>query len=307
MGNKMASLAASFSGFAGNLVPLTTIENLSPRVIRILGCNASPMTLQGTNTYLVGTGKSRILIDTGSGGSHEYTAHLKEVLSRNQITIQEIVLTHWHPDHVGGIADVLKCVRNTDNLRISKLAQKGLKEEISGLRGHKYHYLNNGDEIKTEGATLKVYHTPGHTTDHMVLLLMEEKALFSGDCILGQGTAVFEDLFSYMKSLEIILDLDPCIIYPGHGPVVTEAVEKITDYIKHRNMREKQILKTMEDNPTTFVSALDIVKKVYTDTPWHLRKAAENNVHHHLTKLEKEGHVCSIEAHNEKKWRKSSL
>ncbi|XP_068737008.1 endoribonuclease LACTB2-like isoform X2 [Montipora capricornis] len=256
MGNKMASLAASFSGFAGNLVPLTTIENLSPRVIRILGCNASPMTLQGTNTYLVGTGKSRILIDTGSGGSHEYTAHLKEVLSRNQITIQEIVLTHWHPDHVGGIADVLKCVRNTDNLRISKLAQKGLKEEISGLRGHKYHYLNNGDEIKTEGATLKVYHTPGHTTDHMVLLLMEEKALFSGDCILGQGTA---------------------------------------------------ILKTMEDNPTTFVSALDIVKKVYTDTPWHLRKAAENNVHHHLTKLEKEGHVCSIEAHNEKKWRKSSL
>ena len=58
---------------------------------------------------------SRILVDTGSGGSHEYTAHLKEVLSRNQITIQEIVLTHWHPDHVGGIADVLKCVRNTGN------------------------------------------------------------------------------------------------------------------------------------------------------------------------------------------------
>ena len=77
-----------------------------------------------------------------------------------------------------------------DNLRISKLAQEGLKEEISGLSGHKYHYLNNGDEIKAEGATLKVYHTPGHTTDHMVLLLMEEKALFSGDCILGQGTAV---------------------------------------------------------------------------------------------------------------------
>lgn len=52
---------------------------------------------------------------------------------------------------------------------------------------------------------------------------------------------VFEDLFSYMKSLEKILSLDPCIIYPGHGPVVTEAVEKITNYIEHRNMREKQV------------------------------------------------------------------
>lgn len=70
------------------------------------------------------------------------------------------------------------------------MPQEGVTEEIGGHIGHKYNYLKDGDEIMTEGATLKVCHTPGHTTDHMVLYLKEENAVFSGDCILGQGTAV---------------------------------------------------------------------------------------------------------------------
>ncbi|CAH3180895.1 unnamed protein product [Porites lobata] len=302
MGNKMASLVASYTGFAGNLVHLPAIEQLSPRIIRILGCNPSPMTLQGTNTYLVGTGKSRILIDTGSRGSGEYIAHLKEVLTNNQTSVQEILVTHWHPDHVGGILDVVKGLGDAGNVRISKLPQEGVSEEIGGhTAAHKYNFLKDGDEITTEGATLKVYHTPGHTTDHMVLYLKEENAVFSGDCILGQGTAVFEDLFTYMKSLQAILNLSPHLIYPGHGPVIQEAVSKITEYIEHRNLREKQILEALEKDPNDAVTAMDIVKKVYTDTPWHLHRAAENNVNHHLTKLEKEGRVCKY-LNYELKW-----
>lgn len=81
-------------------------------------------------------------------------------------------------------------------------------------------WLTDGQEIKVQGATVKIHHTPGHTTDHVVLTLIEENILFSGDCILGEGTAVFEDLYTYMKSLNRILELKPNVIYPGHGNII---------------------------------------------------------------------------------------
>ena len=84
---------------------LPDIERLSPRVVRILGGNPSKFTLQGTNTYLVGQGSKRRLIDTGEG-NRIWPETLKKAIADENVTIDQVILTHWHPDHVGGVKDV---------------------------------------------------------------------------------------------------------------------------------------------------------------------------------------------------------
>ncbi|XP_034175758.1 endoribonuclease LACTB2 [Osmia lignaria lignaria] len=280
------------------LTNLPLISRLSRKVIRILGCNEGPMTLQGTNTYLVGTGPGRILIDAGGRKTaKEYTKLLKKVLEEERAVVVHLIVTHWHSDHLGGVnqvQDFLKTMNaNGTASTVWKLPRspedKGTsKAEIST----KWQALKDKQIMEVEGAKLCVEHTPGHSSDHACLLLEDEQILFSGDCILGERTAIFEDLYEYIASLKKILSMKPQTIYPGHGSIIKDPISAINYYIKHREKRESDILGILEENTRdNAMSEMDIVKQMYTDTSQILWEAAAYNVERHLDKLLKEGRV----------------
>ncbi|KAF1352320.1 metallo-beta-lactamase superfamily protein [Delphinella strobiligena] len=277
---------------ATNLVQLPSVERLSSRVIRILGGNPGKFTLQGTNTYLVGQGANRILIDSGQG-IPVWIQSLKTVLAEEKATIDRTILTHWHHDHTSGVEDLLKISPSTVIF----------KNEPSEKQAD----IKDGQVFATEGATLRAFHCPGHTTDHMALILEEEDAMFTGDNVLGHGTAVFEDYASYMKSLERMQHQFSGRGYPGHGAVIEDGKSKIQEYIKHRQEREQQILTVLsQDNAGkgNQWTSLELTKVIYKDVPENLHVPAEGGVRKLLKKLEQEGKV-SQDA-NSTKWQLDS-
>lgn len=198
------------------------------------------------------------------------------------------------------IKDVSLSKLVSDDCEIWKFPRSDVPKEDLDF---KFLELKNGQVFDlNDGMKITVYHTPGHTTDHVILFDEQSKALFSGDCILGEGTAVYEDLFDYMKSLEFILQLNPSTIYPGHGSVIEDPMEKIQYYIDHRNERERQILAALVESGEP-LSAMDIVKIVYTTTPRPLYPAAAINVNTHLVKLKKEGKVLEVVKGKDSFWK----
>ena len=188
------------------------------------------------------------------------------------------IITHWHLDHAGGVKDLLS------------LCPDAVIHKHNPTPGQKT--INDGQIFKTEGALLRAFHCPGHTTDHMALVLEEENAMFTGDNVLGHGTAVFEDLATYLDSLAQMRKQFGGRAYPGHGEVIEDGRGRITEYISHRKQREDELLQALRkiDGEAT---PLELVKVVYEDVPENLHEAAANGALQVLQKLEGEGKVIS--------------
>jgi ribonuclease/clavin/mitogillin len=265
---------------------LPDIDVWSERVVVALGQNPGVFTGPGTNTYLIGTGSRRILLDTGEGRP-EYLDVLERACARAGVTgLQEIVLTHGHPDHMGGVPGVLE---RFGPLKVSKLGWPGNDEAY----GVELTPIGDGSRLSTPGATLRAVHAPGHAQDHLCFVLEEEGALFSGDNVLGVGTTVIParggDLLDYLASLERLLAESPGAIYPAHGPRIADGKAKILEYIAHRREREAQILAVLAQGITQIP---EMVRRIYAGYPETLFPAASMSVASHLRKLEREGRVA---------------
>ena len=272
----------------GDMIGLSMpdVDAWSERVVTILGQNPGAFTGPGTNTYLVGTSARPLLLDTGQGVA-SWLPLLERALEehRGGSEIQEVVVTHAHVDHVGGVPQIRERFGRT---RVVKRPWPGQ----DGAVGEDLVVADEGTVVETEGATLRAIHTPGHAEDHLCWWLEEERAVFTGDVVLGAGTTVIPehggDLLDYMRSLRRLLELDPLVLYPAHGPVVRDAGKKIRDYISHRELREQQILERLAAGQGRVP---EIVAVLYADVPSFLHGAAGTSVRSHLRKLEREGRV----------------
>ncbi|MEX2274787.1 MAG: MBL fold metallo-hydrolase [Actinomycetota bacterium] len=244
------------------------------RIVRVLAPNADVYTLEGTNTYVVGADPA-IVIDPGPDDE----GHLVEV-RREAGTIGAIVLTHQHPDHAPGAAPLVAATG-------APLYAFRPPEGGEALR--------DGQVVRAGKVQLTAVHTPGHTPDHIVLLLEAERVLFTGDAVLGRGTSLIDppegDLTAYLRSLHRMRDLAPRTIYPGHGPIVLDGTGKLDEYLAHRQEREQQIISALGDGSR---SISELVDAIYDDYPDAVKPLAARSVLAHLLKLEGDGRAGHI-------------
>lgn len=243
-------------------------------VRRVLAPNPGPFTLEGTNTWIVGSDPS-VVIDPGPPDER----HVRAVAERAG-RVAMILLTHHHPDHAPAAA-ALAGITGAPVLAFDP--------------GPGERRLAGGEAIEGGGVRLTAIHAPGHTHDHLVFHEARDRALFTGDAVLGRGTSVVDppegDMAAYVRSLERLLEVGARRIYPGHGPVVEDAGAKLREYVEHRAMRERQVLQGLGDGPRT---PEELVALIYADVPPALHPAAARSVLAHLAKLEAEGRVIRV-------------
>src|SRR3954449_9126259 len=260
---------------------MTRTVALEPLVTRVLAPNPGSMSLDGTNTYVVGgpgSGKA-VLVDPGPDDA-AHLAAVEAVLAERDAECVAVLVTHHHEDHAeaalpwGGHFGVQVAAADA---------------AVAGPRGR---LLEPGERLQLAGTTIGVVPTPGHTADHLAFRL-ESGAVLVGDHVLGRGTSVVThpegDVVAYLASLRRGHALGPRALYCGHGPELTEDPAAVLDfYLAHRAFREQQLVEALGAGPRTVD---ELVATVYADVPTGLWPAAAQSTRATLAKLRTEGRV----------------
>lgn len=224
-------------------------------VVRLRAENPSFLTLDGTNTWVVGRDPTWV-VDPGPALADHLDAIVDEIDARGGLG--GIALTHRHADH---------------------------DEGVPALRERRPAPVVLGDGERA--GPLHALATPGHAPDHVAWIW--GAVAFTGDAVLGAGSVfVAEDMAGYLAALERLRDLDLDLLCPGHGPPITDPRAKLDEYLAHRRLREDRLLTALAKGHRSVDELLDTV---WDDTPPALRPAAALTLGAHLDKLESEGRL----------------
>ena len=225
-------------------------------VRRVRANNPSPLTLEGTNTYVVG----RWVVDPGPADED----HLEAVRAAADGPIEGIALTHGHPDHAEGAPALAAMAGGVDVVLPSEGQRVGPFDVIA---------------------------TPGHAPDH-VCLVLDARIAFAGDTVLGRGSVFVGpgegSLAAYLDSLRRLRSLNLDVICPGHGPYVEDPAAKLDEYVEHRLERERLLVAALDAGARDEAAMLD---HAWPDVPPELRHAAGLTLRAHLEKLVQEGRL----------------
>lgn len=244
----------------------------------VLAGNPGPMTLDGTNTWVLSAPGSTeaIVVDPGPDDKRHLRAVL-EAVHRRGATVAQTLLTHGHADHSAAARRFA---------RLTKAPVRALDP------AHRYggEGLGDGDVVQVAGLRLEVVGTPGHTTDSLSFLLSQSRSLLTGDTVLGRGTTVVAHpdgrLDAYLGSLERLGELSGSAglehLLPGHGPVLGQPGLVVDGYLRHRRQRLDQVRAAVGNGART---AREVVESVYADVPRSVWPAAELSVRAQLLYL----------------------